>query len=144
MSATATAPATIDITVERTITAPPERVYDAWLTPGTPGTIWAAAEKFLLDAKVDGLFWWTIRGNAHYGRFTAMERGARLEHTWMSNNTAGLETMVEVTFAPRGGHTLMTLVHRGLPDTNQGRGHEKGWTFFLEGVQAHFASEANA
>jgi hypothetical protein len=25
----------------------------------------------------------------------------------------------------------MTLVHSGLPDTNPGKGHEKGWTYFL-------------
>ncbi len=143
MSATATAPATIDITVERTIPAPPERVYDAWLTPGTPGTMWAIAEKYILDAKVDGLFYWAVRGNIHYGRFTAVERGARLEHTWMSNNTNGLETEVTVTFAPKGGHTLMTIVHRGLPDTNKGRGHEKGWGSFLEQMVALFAPTAS-
>jgi hypothetical protein len=26
----------------------------------------------------------------------------------------------------------MTLVHSGLPDTDGGRGHEKGWNYFLD------------
>ena len=122
---------TIDVTVERTIPAPLEQVFDAWLNPKTPGTTWQMADKFVLDPKVDGLFFWTIKGTAHYGRFTEMQRPARMQHTWMSPNTSGLESMVTVTFKKQGKDTLMTLVHSGLPDTNQGKGHEKGWTMFL-------------
>jgi uncharacterized protein YndB with AHSA1/START domain len=122
---------TIEVTVERTIPAPLEQVFDAWLNPKTPGTAWHAADKFVLDAKVDGLFFWTIKGTAHYGRFTEVARPNRLQHTWMSPNTSGLESTVSVTFKSQGKETLMTLVHSGLPDTNQGRGHEKGWNFFL-------------
>lgn len=123
---------TIDVTVERTIPAPPNEVYDAWLNPKTPGTVWNEADKFVLDPKVDGLFFWAIKGTSHYGRFTEMQRGARLQHTWMSPSTSGLESTVTVTFRKEGKGTIMTLVHSGLPDTNGGRGHEKGWTFFME------------
>jgi uncharacterized protein YndB with AHSA1/START domain len=122
---------TIDVTVERTIPAPLEHVYDAWLNPKIPGTTWHMADKFVLDPKVDGLFFWTIKGTSHYGRFTEVSRPSRLQHTWMSPNTSGLESTVSVTFKKQGKDTLMTLVHSGLPDTNQGKGHEKGWTMFL-------------
>jgi hypothetical protein len=37
-----------------------------------------------------------------------------------------------VTFLEKGEETLMTLVHSGLPDTDGGRGHGKGWNFFLD------------
>jgi hypothetical protein len=37
-----------------------------------------------------------------------------------------------VTFKKQGGETLMTLVHTGIPDTETGRGHEKGWKYFLD------------
>jgi len=134
---------TIEVTVERTIPAPLDEVFDAWLNPKTPGTIWSAAEKFLLDPKVDGLFYWTIKGNSHYGRFTEMQRPARLQHTWMSNNTAGLESMVTVTFTKEGTGTRMTLMHTGLPDTNPGRGHEKGWTFFVGGFAEQFQARTS-
>jgi uncharacterized protein YndB with AHSA1/START domain len=122
---------TIDVTVERTIPAPLEQVFDAWLNPKIPGTTWHMADKFVLDPKVDGLFFWTIKGTSHYGRFTEVSRPSRLQHTWMSPNTSGLESTVSVTFKKQGKDTLMTLVHSGLPDTNQGKGHEKGWTMFL-------------
>ncbi len=33
----------------------------------------------------------------------------------------------------------MTLVHRGLPDDEIGRGHERGWTSLLaQGRSEHF------
>lgn len=122
---------TIEVKVERTISAPPDEVFDAWLDPKIPGTPWNEADKFVLDPKVDGLFFWTIRGTSHYGRFTELERSSRMQHTWMSPSTAGLESVVTVTFKKQGKGTLMTLVHSGLPDTNPGKGHEKGWNYFL-------------
>lgn len=122
---------TIEIKVERTIPAPPGEVFDAWLNPKIPGNPWNAAEKFILDAKVDGLFYWTFKGTSHYGRFTEIERAARIQHTWVSPNTLGEESQVTVTFKKQGEATLMTLVHSGLPDTEGGRSHEKGWNYFL-------------
>lgn len=131
---------TIEVTVERMILAPPDQVFDAWLNPKTPGTTWHAADMYVLDPKVGGLFFWTVKGTSHYGRFTAMERPATLQHTWMSPNTSGLESTVSVTFKKQGQHTLMTLVHSGLPDTNQGKGHEKGWNFFLGNFREQFSA----
>jgi hypothetical protein len=34
----------------------------------------------------------------------------------------------------------MTLVHSGLPDTDGGRGHEKGWNYFLEIFREQFGN----
>jgi uncharacterized protein YndB with AHSA1/START domain len=122
---------TIEVKVERTIPAPPDEVFDGWLDPKIPGNPWNAADKFILDPKVDGLFYWRLRGTSHYGRFTKVERPGRLEHTWMSPNTLGQESTVTVTFKQQGDNTLMTLVHSDLPDTDEGRSHEKGWNYFL-------------
>ena len=123
---------TLEFKVERTIPAPPDVVYDAWLNPEIPGNPWHIADKYILDPKEDGLFFWTFQGTAHYGRFTHAERPARLQHTWMSPNTQGLESIVTLTFREQGGPTLMTLVHSGLPDTDGGRSHERGWNHFLD------------
>jgi uncharacterized protein YndB with AHSA1/START domain len=103
------------------------------LNPKIPGNPWNTADKLLLDARVDGFFYWAYRGTPHYGRFTQLERPARIQHTWMSPNTSGLESTVTVTFSEKGRHTVMSLVHGGLPDTDGGRSHEKGWNFFLGG-----------
>jgi uncharacterized protein YndB with AHSA1/START domain len=122
---------TIEIKVERTIPALLGEVFDAWLNPKIPGNPWNAADKFLLDPKVDGLFYWTLRGTSHYGRFTEIERPGRIQHTWVSPNTLGEESMVTVTFKKQEEGTLMTLVHSDLPDHELARGHEKGWNYFL-------------
>ena len=122
---------TIEFKFERTIAAAPDEVFDAWVDSKVPGNPWNAAENFILDPKVDGLFYWTLKGTAHYGRFTEVERPGRIQHTWVSPNTLGHESTVTVTFRKKGEETLMTLVHSGLPDHELARGHEKGWNYFL-------------
>jgi uncharacterized protein YndB with AHSA1/START domain len=122
---------TLEIRVERTIPAPPHEVFDAWIDPKIPGNPWSMADKLLFNPEVDGFFYWAIKGTPHYGRFTEVKRPGRIQHTWVSPNTLGLETTVTVTFEKSGKDTIMTLVHSGLPDTENGRGHEKGWNYFL-------------
>jgi len=130
---------TIEVKVERTIPAPAVEVFDAWLNPKVPGNPWSMAEKLLLNPKVDGFFYWLMKGTSHYGRFTEVERPGRIQHTWMSRGTMGEESTVTVTFQEKGENTLMTLVHSGLPDTDGGRGHEKGWNYFLDIFSGKFA-----
>jgi uncharacterized protein YndB with AHSA1/START domain len=131
---------TLEFKFERTIPAPPNEVFDGWLNPKIPGNPWNAAEEFLLDPKVDGLFYWTLKGTSHYGRFTEMERPGRIQHTWVSPNTLGEESTVTVTFEQQGQNTLMTLVHSGLPDHDLARGHERGWNYFLGVFRDQFGS----
>ena len=130
---------TIEVTIERTIPASPDDVFDAWLNPKVPGNPWNMADSLLLNPTVDGFFYWAIKGTPHYGRFTVVDRATRIQHTWMSPNTSGLESTVVVTFKAKGKYTLMTLVHSGLPDTDGGRSHEKGWNYFLYGFQSQMA-----
>lgn len=122
----------LEFKFKRTIPAPPDEVFDAWLNPKIPGNPWNAAEEFVLNAKVDGLFYWKLKGTSHYGRFTKIERPGRIQHTWVSPNTLGEESTVIVTFKEKGEGTLMTLVHAGLPDHERARGHERGWNYFLD------------
>ena len=89
--------------------------------PEDSGNPWNMADKLLLNPKVDGFFYWLIKGNSHYGRFTEMERPSRIQHTWMSRSTLGEESTVTLTFKKQGEDTLMTLVHSGLPDTDGGK-----------------------
>ena len=122
---------TIEFRFERTISAPPAEVFDAWLNPKVPGNPWNMAEKLLLHPQVDGLFYWAVREIPHYGRFTEVIRPNRIQHTWVSPSTLGEESTVTVTFEKKGKDTLMVLVHSDLPDSEGGRGHEKGWNYFL-------------
>jgi uncharacterized protein YndB with AHSA1/START domain len=130
----------LEFKFERTIPAPPGEVFDAWLNPKIPGNPWNAAEKFTLDPKVDGLFYWTLKGTSHYGRFTEVERPGRIQHTWVSPNTWGEESIVTLTFKKQGEDTLMALVHSDLPDHELARGHEKGWNYFLDIFREQFGN----
>lgn len=133
---------TLEFKFERTISAEPGEVYDAWLNPETPGTPWHESDKLILNPQVDGLFNWLSRGVSHYGRFTVVERSSRIQHTWVSPYTLGEESLVTVTFRKQGEDTLMTLVHSGLPDDEKAKSHEKGWTYFLDKLVDHLGSGA--
>ncbi len=136
-----TAKKTLEFTFERRIPAAPHEVYDAWLDPAVVGNPWNMADELLLNPEVDGFFYWrTDTGISHYGRFTEVERPARVQHTWVSPNTLGEESLVTVTFEQQGDHTLMTLVHSGLPDHDKAQSHEKGWNYFLDLLPKRFAA----
>ncbi|MEO7426647.1 MAG: SRPBCC domain-containing protein [Fibrobacteria bacterium] len=129
---------TLEIKVERTISASPREVFKAWMDPEVPGTPWNIGEKLILQAKVDGLFYWLVNGTPHYGRFTKFARPGIIQHTWMSPYTDGRESMVTVTFGKKGDETLMTLVHSGLPNNGNGKEHVGGWNEFLDAFPEFF------
>lgn len=128
---------TMEVELTRTIPASPTEVFDAWLDPTFPGTPWTDAAKLVLDARVDGLYYWLFvneagEGKPHYGRFTVLDRGLKIQYTWMSLHTRGLESLVTVTFKKEGEGTFLTLRHENLPDDEYGRGHEKGWGYLAD------------
>jgi len=132
---------TVEIKVARTIPAPPGEVFDAWLDPKIPGTPWHEHVKLIVDPKVDGLWYWlALRGTAHYGRFIEIDRPGRIQHTWVSRNTLGEESIVRVTFERKGEDTLLTLLHSGLPNDDMAKAHEKGWNSIFDKFSNIFAS----
>lgn len=128
---------TVEITVQRSIPAPPSDVFDAWLDPAVPGALWHGHEKVICNPEIDGL-WYLLsltrrrEGTPHYGRFIEIDRPSRLQHSWMSRNTLGEETTVTVTFQKEGEDTLMTILHSGLPNADMATAHEKGWNSILD------------
>jgi len=132
----------IELRFERTIPAAPDELYDAWLDREIPGSPWHEGDKLILNPEVDGFFYWLVGGTAHYGRFTEIKRPSVIQHTWVSPYTLGEESTVTVTFQKKGEDTLMTLVHSGLPDTEEGRTHNEGWNHFMDLFPEHFGDAA--
>lgn len=137
---------TIDLELRRIIPASPSEAFDGWLDPKCPGTPWSVAKKLVLDAKLDGLYYWLFineagEGKHHYGRFTIVDRPSKVQYTWVSLHTRGLESLVTVTFQKKGEDTLLTLRHENLPDDEYGHGHEKGWGFLLSGFAGRFSRD---
>ena len=133
---------TIEVKIERTIPAPPGEVFDAWLDPTIAGTAWHEHDKLIVDPRVDGLWYWLIRGTAHYGRYVDIARPSRVQYSWMSRYTLGEESTVTVTFQKQGEGTLMNLVHSGLPNEEMAAAHDKGWTSISDKFSNIFVGES--
>jgi uncharacterized protein YndB with AHSA1/START domain len=137
-----------DITVNRTIPASPEKIYDVWIDPKSPGGPWHGAERVIFNPVVDGLYYLAIKHEGrvwpHYGRFTKLERPRLVEFTWMSEGTKGAESVVTVTLQPRGDQTDVTLRHAGVPDDELGRQHKEGWTWILNALADALAARRSA
>jgi uncharacterized protein YndB with AHSA1/START domain len=136
---------TCDITLNRTIPAAAEAVFEVWMDPKSPGGPWFGSPRAIVQPAVDGLFYLPVehegRTWAHYGRFIALERPRRIEYTWMSEATRGLETVVTITLAPKDGKTELILRHAGVPDDEMGHKHEEGWGWILSQVAQRFGAK---
>jgi uncharacterized protein YndB with AHSA1/START domain len=127
---------------ELVLPAPPADVFDMFVDAEKLVTwIGISAD---LEARVDGRFRFELMpGQYCEGRYVTVERPHRVVFTWgWSDPSMGVppgSSTVEVTFEPTdsGRSTRLRLVHRGLPDTEQGRLlHDDGWTRFVARLEA--------
>ncbi len=129
---------TFDFTISRTIRGSANEIFDVWLDPKSPGGLWFGVERVIVNAVVDGLFYHTVKHEGrswpHYGRFIRLDRGRAIEHTWVSEATRGLESVVTITLASQGDHTEVTFHHANVPDDDMGRSHKEGWTWYLNAL----------
>jgi uncharacterized protein YndB with AHSA1/START domain len=138
---------TIEITVTQMIAASAGEVYDVWLDHRSRGSPWFGTAKAIVNPVVNGLFYHVIHfeGNEwarhdwhHYGRFIALDRPQKIQHTWVSEATSGLESLITLTFEMQGDQTLVKLSHANLPDDELGRSHEEGWRVKLGALADRF------
>ena len=136
-------PSTTTLTVRRTIAASPGEVFDLWLDAEQPGSPWFGVARAIVHPEVDGLFYHLVqfegRDWAHYGRFIVLDRPRRIEHSWVSAATGGLESIVQLDLAPEAGQTVVTLRHSNVPDDELGRSHAEGWGQILDAIAERFA-----
>ena len=133
---------TTELTLTRLIPATPAQVYDVWIDAKCPGSPWFGVTRAIVQPVVDGLFYHLVQFEnhdwAHYGRFIVLDRPSRIEHTWVSEATRGLESQVALTFETEGDRTRLTLRHNNLPDDEMGRRHQDGWGFVLDAIAQRF------
>jgi glutathione S-transferase len=138
MSTATVAATTLEMT--RTIRAPREKVYDAfvdeaqlakWHCPRGMSVVAAT-----VDPRVGGAWRIDMRSReqtAHVvgGVYREVKRPERLVYTWVwepgGGPLGGVQTLVEVDFVLRDGGTEIRMRHSGFPAEAARDGHAQGW-----------------
>ena len=137
-----------EFSVTHSYSAPPERVFDAWLDP-------AIARRFLfatptgemiraeVDARVGGKFVFTDRrpdmGDVlHTGEYLEIDRPRRLAFTFGVPQYNADFTRVLVEIAPAATGCDLTLTQAGVPAEWADRS-KQGWTMILGWLEAALA-----
>jgi uncharacterized protein YndB with AHSA1/START domain len=135
------------VNVRRTIAAPPEVLFAAWLDAASLSQ-WlrpyaTTRTDATVDARVGGDFALDMHTPdgvvEHRGKYLVIEPHSRLVFTWVSPHTDG-ESLVTVTFTPQGKATEVHLLHEKLP-LNKIEAHTGGWNGGLEKLEAFAASD---
>jgi len=125
------------------IAAPPEKVFDAWLTKDIASCFLAAGNHEVsaisIDPREGGAFNVSMANTDssfdHHGHYVVIDRPRRLVFTWVSPATEGRLTMVEILFTPADGGTRLELRHEGLLNEERERQHAGGWQSILDKLQ---------
>lgn len=137
------------LTLERTLRAPPARVWAAWTQPemmalwfGPHHTRVEAAEA---DLRVGGRFRVVLRENTGArhevgGGYEVIEPERRLVFSWAWAGTPERVSRVTVTLCAVPGGTRLTLVHDRFADDATATRHTRGWTESLERLVAHYGT----
>ncbi len=138
---------TTDIKLQRSIDAQPQEVFEAWLDHNSPGSPWFGVAKAIVNPpQVDGLFYSIYkmenREIAHYGRFVVLDKPRMIQHTWVSEATQGLESIVTITLEPDGDKTTVNVHHTNVPDDSEGRRHQQAWGFVLGKMSVRFSESS--
>lgn len=128
--------------LERTLDAPPERVFAAWTDPsllrqwwGPPGSVVKVVK---VDFRVGGRYRLGIqRGQATYfvsGVYHTIEPPHKLVFTWRWENVemdVG-RSLVTIEFQANGRKTDLRLTHAQLPTEEARAAHREGWVGILD------------
>lgn len=136
------------VRLERTIAAPRETVFDAWLTADVLRRWWPAGSDWQtpiaeVDARVGGTLRLVMRSPdgeelGGTGEFIEIERPERLVYSWTWDGHGAHQgtNLVEVEFTDAGdGTTLVVLTNSGLPGEEAKRAHREGWQASLDNLE---------
>ena len=134
----------LTVNIEKTIHAPIERVYDAWLDPSLVAQWFAPppmrAEVQTLEAEAGGSYRidmvppegpiMTVTGT-----YETLERPRRLVFGWDWGEISEAPSQVEVNFSATDGGTRLVLEHRRLAPPAV-EAHADGWVGILSAFTA--------
>ncbi|MEX3015797.1 SRPBCC domain-containing protein [Gymnodinialimonas hymeniacidonis] len=135
-----TASKDLELTCTRTIAAPPEALYDAWLDaeklaqfmrPGASVTIARAENDPRLGGRFDIVMQTPETEIPHWGIYQTLDRPNRIVFTWNSPFTTGEDSTVTLDFTAVKGGTEVRLHHIRFPSEESRKDHEAGWGAIL-------------
>lgn len=122
------------VELERRIRARPETIF-AYFTDPERYTLWMGVEAEL-DARPGGVYRVKVpQGFTALGEFRELDPPHRVVFSWGWDGHDTVppgSTEVEVTLTPDGDDTIVRLVHRGLPSTEEAEQHRRGWSRYLD------------
>jgi uncharacterized protein YndB with AHSA1/START domain len=141
-----------ELLIARTFDAPASMLFALWSKPEHMKR-WMGPANFAcpeaeIDFRVGGAYRVMIKSAEHGenwfgGVYREIEQGRRLVFTFRWDNdgpSAGVETLVTVTFEERDGKTVQTFHQRPFLDVERRDSHVGGWTQAFDKL-AVYASE---
>lgn len=140
--------------VTRTIAAPAERVFDAWLDPAMiarfivgPDVREEELVHINVDPRVGGRFSFLVKRGGqpidHVGTYREIDRPRRLVFTWGVDEEQGDKSIVTIEINPRGESCDLTLTHAIHPDwAEYTERTQQGWTLITGKLAAALAATA--
>jgi len=149
-------------TVTRTFAAPPEAVFDAWITPESFAAWWGGNEvrvpldSLSMDVRLGGAWSATMivgadqpellsRGEFHMrGEYLQIDRPNRLVMTMTNEPTGDERELLTVVLTPVDGGTEMFFTQTGGHlSEEEYAGTTVGWQIAFEALGAHLRSKAH-
>ena len=134
----------LSLTVERTINAPQEKVFSAWLDPEMLKRFMLPGESVTVptastDPREGGRFEILMISGGdeipHAGTYKTIDPHNRIVFTWESPYSTD-DSVVTLDFVPDGEGTHLTLNHVRFPSEESRNNHEGGWTAILRVLDA--------
>lgn len=135
----------LELTVKRTINAPADKLFEAWLDPKTMAQFMLPMQNMPApvvknDPQVGGEFSIVMMAGEdeipHHGVYKEIDRHKRLVFTWLSPFSVD-DSTVTLRFMPvSDGQTEVELHHIRFPSEESRDNHTNGWTQILAELEA--------
>lgn len=127
-----------EIRLTQTFDAPQRTVYTA-LTNEVMLNNWLSDDASV-TARVNGFYHlYRSEGVITAGIYRAVERDTRLAFSWFTTGDAA-ETAVDITLAPAGDGTTLTLVHSGFPSNEAANAALSRWDAAFENLRYYLVN----
>lgn len=127
----------LTLQIERTIAAPREALFKAWLDPEMlkrfmlPGGPDMSVPRASTDPREGGRFEIIMLAGGqelpHCGTYREITPHERIVFTWESHHSTEKDSEVTLDFMPEGDGTRVTLTHVRFPSEESRDNHQKGW-----------------